>query len=95
MASKGDRYPVSVKVVSIKGRCSHGLKVGDEWIFDWQTPGGLCLFGLQALLPSIFVLMFGGALPWEPDRDIVTHMACPDGNNPVIFELRRLPKETE
>jgi len=33
--------------------------------------------------------MYGGAFPWESDPD-VARAACPDADNPVVFELRRL-----
>jgi uncharacterized repeat protein (TIGR04076 family) len=33
--------------------------------------------------------MFGGRLPWSEDPDAVT-VACPDAENPVVFELRRI-----
>jgi uncharacterized repeat protein (TIGR04076 family) len=33
--------------------------------------------------------MFGGSFPWEKDPDVTT-VACPDPDNPVVFELRRL-----
>jgi uncharacterized repeat protein (TIGR04076 family) len=76
-------YKVRVKVVSQKGSCEAGHKVGDE------TPEGLCIFAFSALMPFITPLMYGGSFPWEKDPDMTT-VACPDGQNPVVFELRRL-----
>jgi len=37
-------------------------------------------------------LMFGGTFPWSPDPEAVT-VACPDAENPVVFELRRIRTE--
>jgi uncharacterized repeat protein (TIGR04076 family) len=82
-------YKVRVKVISQKGTCEVGHKVGDEWVIDGKPPEGLCLFAFGSLLPSLTPLMFGGSFPWEKDPDRTT-VACPDPDNPVVFELRRL-----
>jgi uncharacterized repeat protein (TIGR04076 family) len=82
-------YKVRVKVVSQKGSCEAGHKVGDEWLVGEKTPEGLCIFAFSALMPFITPLMYGGSFPWEKDPDMTT-VACPDGQNPVVFELRRL-----
>jgi len=84
-----DRYDVRVKVVSQKGTCGAGHQVGDEWVITGKTPAGICLSAFNAMLPSIRVLMFGGAFPWSTDKDAAT-LACPDAANPVVFEVRRL-----
>ncbi len=86
-----DRYHVSVKVISQEGKCVQELKIGDEWVITNKTPGGLCLGAFASLLPKAYVLSFGGSFPWSPDPDAVT-VACPDAENPVVFELRRLAK---
>jgi len=84
-----ESYKVRVRVVSQKGTCEAGHKVGDEWLVDYKTPEGLCIFAFSSLLPGIMALMFGGSFPWESDPDATT-AACPDADNPVVFELRRL-----
>ena len=86
-----ERYDIAVKVISQKGTCAHEHKVGDGWVISGKTPEGICLSAFNAMLPNIRVLMFGGAFPWENDPDITT-IACPDAENPVVFELRRLRK---
>ncbi len=86
-----ERYKVLVKVISQKGTCGAEHKVGEEWVLGTKTPEGICLSAFNALFPSARVLMFGGAFPWETDPDVTT-IACPDAKNPVVFELRRLPK---
>ena len=80
---------VSIRVISQKGTCALGHNVGDQWVVHEKTPEGLCLFALGSLLPRLPVLMFGGSFPWESDPDMTT-AACPDPDNPVVFELRRL-----
>ena len=84
-----ERNKVSIKVISQKGTCDAEHKVGDQWIVDSKTPEGICLSAFNALLPGIRVLMFGGAFPWSSDPDVAT-VACPDPDNPVVFEIRRL-----
>ena len=86
-----ERYEVVAKVVSQKGTCGAGHKVGDEWAISSKTPEGICFSAFNALFPDIRVLMFGGSLPWGTDPDVTT-VACPDAANPVVFELRRLRK---
>jgi uncharacterized repeat protein (TIGR04076 family) len=35
--------------------------------------------------------MFGGQFFWSKDKD-VAETVCPDADNPVVFELRRVRK---
>jgi uncharacterized repeat protein (TIGR04076 family) len=84
-----ESYKVSVRVVGQKGTCEAGHKVGYQWVVDEKTPKGLCIFAFVSMLPSLPALMFGGSFPWEKDPDVTT-AACPDADNPVVFELRRL-----
>ena len=86
-----DRYDVKVKVISLKGHCGAGHKVGDEWTFTNTTPGGICTTAMAAILPDVRALMFGGSFPWGSDKDSST-CACPDAANPLIFEIRRVKK---
>ncbi len=86
-----ERYEVTVKVVSQKGTCAQEHKVGEEWVIGNKTPAGICLSAFDALYPAARVLMFGGSFPWDTDPDVTT-VACPDAENPVVFEMRRLPK---
>ena len=86
-----ESYDVAVKIISQKGTCAAEHKVGDEWVIGSKTPQGICLSAFNALFPSVRVLRFGGAFPWESDPDVTT-VACPDAANPVVFELRRLRK---
>ncbi len=83
-----ESYQVSIKVISQKGTCEAGHKVGDQWLVGEKTPEDMCVFAFSSLLPCITPLMYGGAFPWEKDPDKTT-VACPDSENPVVFELRR------
>ncbi|HEY41556.1 MAG TPA: TIGR04076 family protein [Dehalococcoidia bacterium] len=84
-----DTYDVKVKVISQKGTCGAGHKVGDEWVITGKTPEGICLSAFNALFPATRVLMFGGSFPWSSDSDVAS-AACPDAANPVVFELKRV-----
>jgi uncharacterized repeat protein (TIGR04076 family) len=84
-----ESYQVSVKVISQKGHCEAGHKVGDEWLVGDKMPQGMCTFAFASLFPLMTPLMFGGAYPWEKDPDKTT-AACPDPENPVVFEIRRV-----
>ena len=87
-----ERYEVLIKVISQEGTCPQEHKVGEEWVLGTKTPEGICSSAFNALFPNAWALMFGGSFPWSDDPDTVT-VACQDAKNPVVFELRRLPKK--
>jgi len=82
-------YPIKIKVLSQKGTCVSGHKVGDEFTCNGVTPGGLCAFAFDSMFSFLSTLMFGGEFFWSDDKDAV-EVACPDAENPVVFELRRV-----
>jgi len=84
-------YDVLVKVVSQQGHCATGHRVGDEWVIGDTTPEGICLSAFDSLLSNVRVMQFGGSFPWENNPEAAT-IACPDAENPVVFEIRRLRK---
>jgi uncharacterized repeat protein (TIGR04076 family) len=79
---------VIAKVISQQGTCEAQHKVGDEFLMGEKTPPNLCSWAFYSLFPFAQVLQFGGSFPWEKDRNKST-VACPDPDNPVVFELRR------
>ena len=83
-----EQRQVVARVISQKGTCAAGHKVGDEFAMGGLTPAGLCSFAFCTLFPFASVLQYGGSFPWETDPDKTT-AACPDAANPVVFELRR------
>ena len=89
-----ENYDVAIKVISQKGTCEAGHKVGDEWIIkgdEGKTPQGICLSAFSSLDALAQALMYGASFPWASEPDVIT-LACPDANNPAVFELRRLRK---
>ncbi|MFC2019401.1 TIGR04076 family protein [Chloroflexota bacterium] len=88
MASKV--YDIKVKVLSQEGNCVCGHKVGDEWILGLTSPEKpMCLPALDVVFSSAKMLRYGGAFPWSTDPGVTT-CPCPDAENPVIFEIRRI-----
>jgi len=84
---------VEVKVKSQKGKCNFGHRVGDKIVFDGRTvKGDICYSALMVLLPKVYAMRFGADFPWAEDKDIIFN-ACPDGENPVVFEIRRIKKK--
>jgi uncharacterized repeat protein (TIGR04076 family) len=84
-------YDVMVKVISQRGTCVAGHRVGDEFLIGDKTPVGMCSWAFYTVFPFASTLQFSGSFPWEeyPEKAIV---ACPDPTNPVVFELRRVRK---
>jgi uncharacterized repeat protein (TIGR04076 family) len=80
---------IVARVVSQKGSCEAGHKPGDEFIIGQTASSGICSWALYTLFPFAEVLQFGGTFPWEKDPG-KARVACPDPDNPVVFELRRV-----
>ena len=81
---------VEVTVKSQKGKCNFGHKVGDKIVFNGRTVDGpICISALSALMPDVYAMRFGVAFPWQKEKD-VSYCPCPDYENPVVFEIRRI-----
>ena len=86
---------VKARVISQEGHCAAGHRVGDEVVFDWETheiEGRICLHALYSMLPKIYALAHGAdvAFAESDDGSSVARHACPDGYNPVIYELKKI-----
>jgi uncharacterized repeat protein (TIGR04076 family) len=85
-------YDIEVKVKSVKGHCSFGHKVGDIIYFDGKAiKGNICYSALMMLFPKIYSMRYGAEFPWAENKDIISN-ACPDPDNPVTFQIRRIRK---
>jgi uncharacterized repeat protein (TIGR04076 family) len=83
---------IEVTVKSQKGKCNFGHKVGDKVIFDGKTvKGNICYSALMVLLPKVYALRYGVEFPWSDDKNVIFN-ACPDADNPVVFEIRRIKR---
>ena len=79
--------PLKVDIISVKGKCSAGHKVGDAFeIGCWDT-GGLCGFFYHDIFPNLSVMQFGGKYPWGSSDELT--LECPDRRNAVAMRIRR------
>lgn len=81
-------FRVTATVVSQKGTCESGHRIGDRFVIGDKTPPDMCSWAFYTIFPFAEVLQYGGSFPWEKDPDKTT-VACPDPVNPVVFELNR------
>lgn len=83
-------FKIVARVIRQEGRCIAGHQVGDEVAFDGQTvQGKICISALCSFLSKVFAMRYGADFPWLDNPDVSTH-ACPDAQNPVVFEIRRV-----
>jgi len=83
---------VEVIVKSQKGTCAFGHEVGDKIVFDGESiRGNICYSALMVLLPKVYAMRYGADFPWSENKDVIFN-ACPDAENPVVFEIRRIKK---
>lgn len=88
-------YRIVARVKEVRGQCAFGHRPGDEVVFDGETVAGrICLSALYSFLPKVFAMRYGAEFPWLTDPDVALH-ACPDPNNPVVFEIVRLRAPAE
>lgn len=85
-------YKVQVTIKSIEGECPQGLQVGQSWLIDGKTPAGMCMAAYNSISPTLRLFRFGGEYPWDKDKDI-TYLSCPDPDNKIIYEIRRLRED--
>ena len=92
---RGESMPsdVEVTVKSVRGKCDFGCKVGDKIRFDGRgVNGDICYSALMAILPKVYAMRYGAEFPWAKEKDALTNV-CPDPENPVLFEIRRIRKK--
>jgi uncharacterized repeat protein (TIGR04076 family) len=87
------QYNVIAEVISAQGECVANHKVGDRFEFGTTTPAGFCCHAFGTLWPTINLLMYGGQYPWDEEPGVAT-WGCPDTDNLVMFELRRVEAPT-
>jgi uncharacterized repeat protein (TIGR04076 family) len=90
---RDEPWQILFRVRKQEGTCAAGHKVGDEGFFTGdEVKGKICISALYSMLPKVYAMMYNARFPWLKDQCVATH-ACPDGFNPVMFELIR--KEPE
>ena len=51
----------------------------------------MCYSALMVVLPKVYAMRYGSEFPWAKDKNVMVN-ACPDAENPVVFEIRRIKK---
>jgi len=83
---------IEVTVRKQEGKCAFGHKVGDRIVFDGKSvKGNICYSALMVLLPKVYAMRYDAIFPWAKDSDVICNV-CPDPENPVVFEIKRLKK---
>jgi len=85
-------YEVVIRLVGNLSPCHSGHKIGDEWVFNYMTPPGMCSLAFNAIYPVALALQFGATFPWQEDPDVI-QVSCPDAGVNNVFELRRRPRK--
>ncbi|RJQ38193.1 MAG: TIGR04076 family protein [Dehalococcoidia bacterium] len=89
----GKSFDVVIKVVSQEGKCRRKHFVGQQWLVNSTSPGGICMSALAAMMPILAAMRYSdGALPWTKSDPDTAYVACPDHRNPAVFELKRVRK---
>ena len=79
--------PVSITVKS--GKCQgNNHNIGQTFIVEGTTPGGMCLGAWNSIAPYVTTLLYGGNFPWEKDLGY-TEIHCPDPKG-ITLELKRI-----
>jgi uncharacterized repeat protein (TIGR04076 family) len=90
---RDEPWDILCRVIKQEGSCAAGHKVGDEVLFTGEeVKGKICISAMYSMLPKIYAMMYNAKLPWLKDQCVATH-ACPDGFNPLWYELHRVPKD--
>jgi uncharacterized repeat protein (TIGR04076 family) len=85
---------VRAKVMSVRGACELGHRVGDVVRFtDKGVEGPLCIHAMYSMMPKVFAMMFNAEFPWAEDHPNTLTHPCPDAANPVVFELTRIRED--
>lgn len=80
---------VMAKIIDTKGDCTIGMQVGDEFELSTHKCGEFCGFFYHNILGWVKTLQFGGTFPAFEDPDVQV-WECPNANNRVKVELRRI-----
>ncbi len=90
---RDESWNILCRVIKQSGTCAAGHKIGDEVLFTSNAiKGRICISALYSIIPKIYAMMYNARFPWLKDQCVATH-ACPDGLNPLMFELHRVPKD--
>ncbi len=96
--AKDLKYKIVLTVTDVKGECALH-KLGEK--IEIKFPRGpneravdLCPMALTGFFYKCYGMLFGGQFPWHEDPDTFV-ACCPDFENLVTFEIKRIPLESE
>ena len=79
---------MAVRITIKSGKCQGNIhEIGEEFVVESTTPGGMCLGAWDAISPYVTTLLYGGDFPWEKEKGLAT-IHCPDPKG-ITIELRR------
>ncbi len=83
-------WQILCRVIKQEGTCHEGHKIGDEVLFTGnEVKGKICISALYSMLPKVYAMRYNARFPWLSNQCVAPH-TCPDGKNPVTFELVRV-----
>lgn len=85
--NRGVGHSITATVISIKGKCNAGHKIGDRFNIGCHDTGGLCGYFYHDLFPKLSVMQFGGRYPWWDENQTVFEYECQDKKNLVTLRL--------
>jgi uncharacterized repeat protein (TIGR04076 family) len=88
-------FRITVKEIQGRGTCNFGFKVGDAIIHPDQSPPrtipSFCAWAYHEIHPVLLTLKYGGAFPWETEKNVAV-ACCSDSKNPVVFRIELVEK---
>lgn len=82
-------HKVVAKILETKGNCTIGMKPGDEFELSTHKCGDFCGLFYTNIAGWVKTLQCGGTFFLGDDPD-VQYWDCPNPNNRVKIELRRI-----
>ena len=90
-SERSERGPViKATIVSIKGFCQAGHKVGDEFIISLLTPEGLCVDACVNIVIKLRNMLFKKHEFFKENSNTKVKLNCPDLQNYVEFEIEKI-----
>jgi len=81
---------LEITVKEVRGECEFGHEAGDSIDYNGRRLcGEICLEALGAMIPTLCAYYRNAQFPWDKNPD-ETSFACPDPENVVVFEIKRI-----
>jgi uncharacterized repeat protein (TIGR04076 family) len=94
-SNKQRMFKITVQEIQGRGTCPFGFKVGDLIIHYDQSPPrtipNFCAWAYHEIHPVLLTLKYGGAFPWEAEKNVGVG-CCSDSKNPVVFRIELIEK---